>query len=1629
MNTNNFYLSALMGICCLTACSIHEMDIDQPLARPPREGEALTFYADIEENDPNTRTTAVVMENGVTVQHWWNPGDSLNIFYGNMLDQSGSKFKATTQEVSQTTNFTGTLGAFVGVAEGGSSQTHYFWATYPYSEDNRSDGNSVLMTMPAQQEIPIDSWDPASDLYVARSRGLNLYFYLVGTGVRFTVSQPGIARIDFRANGDNAPALAGTVRVAFGDDNKPYVTEVVSDASPVVRVTPKDGACFVPGQYYYVHFLPGTLVDGLSVTYYDLDGIPAKYPINSSLQLQRKEIHTLDGKDADLVFAVPNDQIWYKTTDGQALDIAEYTSVPGESDWFILTHSTQPGDFLDVESALFQDQPRLQNVSLPRSVTSVYEDAFADCSALETIVLPAYNDPSNSFGISNGAFIGCTSLRSVEFPEIWSFDENVSGDDVFAGCTALSVVSGGHTSSDCHAIVFNGTMVYFAGAGIESYTIPNEITAIGDDVFNGNTTLKSLVIPEGITSIGKQALMGMTNPEFTELNLPASLEEIGESAFKGSKLKEINIAATTPPTLLGDGWQFDNLNINYTINVPYGTLEDYMEAPIWGVYAGHIQTRYYVIEYSTNQGVPIQPTKTTGYGDGVNLVSFGEYGKWRFDKPVTAIPNGAFQNMSTLKTVTIPETVVSIGTDPFHNCPELTTFIGKYAMDEGRSLVTDDGKLVSVAPCGLNSYSVPEGVTTIGEGAFRGSPIASVDLPSTLTTIEPYAFESSAVEDLTIPENVTSIGILSLAATNLLCVHFLSPNPLDTYLFNGRTYFGNGLPRCIIIVPDDSLTNYKNTWTRFAEEKMVPESGVIYYQTSDHEAVGVSPAEDDFAMSNIILRKTGYNTAKDYGIIAYDQPLTWLSDWLFYPTGDYDPSNIISVTIPSKVFALGTGLANLTGLTSLTIPESVTSIPANAFRGCTNLTKFEGSHASADGRCLIYNNKVVAFLPNGLTHYTFPEGVEEVNCNILGHSLTSITFPDGVKKIGGVFGSSTTLTSIRFPESLTHIGYSSFSWNKALKNVTIPGNVVQIGMDAFWGCSALEDITFQGTTPPELMNNHSLDGDDTGIGESKCDILVPSYPSTVRDDYVAAWSGKVTSTRIKDCVCEFSVSFSWGDPMSTYAVMNARKDPCVKSVESVGNSTVVVKLNTRITEFFRVEAIINPAFLDDYQISGFTLPDEITEFRGNAFRHFPNLTRVTSKYSPTGEYIVTDDGVLRAIIPHEGFFSFVVPDCVTAIGPEVFANQVNLQSITFHDNITSIGNRAFDGTLLTDQHIDLPENLQTIGDLAFRCWAKEFTYGIHLDSIGENAFYNNPHLESVTFRNPHTPSQYAGLQEIGKEAFAFCTNLRTFTHPGFLNKIEEAAFAGCSSLQSINLSRARQIGDNAFNSCHGLTELNFSWRLQSIGESAFVGTSITSLVLPEGVKTVGKRAFKGNSALEYVLIPASVRTFGDEAFLNCTSLSQIVFEGRPSDVDYGAYMFKNCTSLRQVTLPSLMRSMHGMFYGCSSLQTVVIPGPHTYTPSSSKNFHIVGDDFAYCTSLTTIDIPSNVKTIGRGTFEGCTNLRHINIYGEAPHLWYGGGLYSLKNYQIHVNSYDDTPTTYTWDNGWNEVWDHIVFDL
>ena len=304
MKTQRFFISALLGVVCLTACSVHEMDDDKPLAKAPKAGDVLTFNARIEGENPKTRTTAVA--SGNSFQHWWSPGDAINVFYG-VSEGYGAEFGTDLEQASQTATFTGLLGAFSGVTEGGDALAqNEFWATYPFSENNSCDGSSVTVTMPAQQSAPAGSWDPASDLYVAKSKGLDLFFYLVGTSIRFSVTTSDVTKVEFKSYGPDPKPLAGTVRVAFDENHEPYVTEVVEGTSSnVISVTPKDGIHFVPNEVYFFNFLPGTLDHGFSVTYYNDDGVSKSIGSSNSKEFKRKEYQNMLGVDDGLSFDIP----------------------------------------------------------------------------------------------------------------------------------------------------------------------------------------------------------------------------------------------------------------------------------------------------------------------------------------------------------------------------------------------------------------------------------------------------------------------------------------------------------------------------------------------------------------------------------------------------------------------------------------------------------------------------------------------------------------------------------------------------------------------------------------------------------------------------------------------------------------------------------------------------------------------------------------------------------------------------------------------------------------------------------------------------------------------------------------------------------------------------------------------------------------------------------------------------------------------------------------------------------------------------------------------------------------------------------------------------------------------------
>ena len=181
-----------------------------------------------------------------------------------------------------------------------------------------------------------------------------------------------------------------------------------------------------------------------------------------------------------------------------------------------------------------------------------------------------------------------------------------------------------------------------------------------------------------------------------------------------------------------------------------------------------------------------------------------------------------------------------------------------------------------------------------------------------------------------------------------------------------------------------------------------------------------------------------------------------------------DCSGLTSLTIPSSVTSIGEyAFDGCSGLTSLTIPSSVTSIGEYAFDGCS-----------------------------GLTSLTIPSSVTSIGeyafdgCS----GLTSLTIPSSVTSIGGsAFFGCSGLTSFTIPSSVTSISYCAFLGCSGLTSFTIPSSVTSIGWGAFCGCSGLTSIYVYTEKLPN-MGSDVFDGCDA----KKCTVYVPKG---TYDDY------------------------------------------------------------------------------------------------------------------------------------------------------------------------------------------------------------------------------------------------------------------------------------------------------------------------------------------------------------------------------------------------------------------------------------------------------------------------------------------------------------------------------------------------
>ena len=231
--------------------------------------------------------------------------------------------------------------------------------------------------------------------------------------------------------------------------------------------------------------------------------------------------------------------------------------------------------------------------------------------------------------------------------------------------------------------------------------------------------------------------------------------------------------------------------------------------------------------------------------------------------------------------------------------------------------------------------------------------------------------------------------------------------------------------------------------------------------------------------------------ADTYLVEAVDTPLSsytikegtkWIGNGAFSGC-----SSLTSIEIPNSVTSIGEeAFSGCSGLTSIEIPNSVTSIGSNAFSNVLNIA-YNGTATGAPwgAKCingyvdgyLVYSDESktnIAGCSVSAIEIVIPNTVTSIGNHAFSYcrSLTSVTIPNSVTSIGNyAFSGCSSLTSVTIPNSVTSIGNNAFDGCSSLTSVTIPNSVTSIGGSAFYGCSSLSIICSVPATRPAISSN------------------------------------------------------------------------------------------------------------------------------------------------------------------------------------------------------------------------------------------------------------------------------------------------------------------------------------------------------------------------------------------------------------------------------------------------------------------------------------------------------------------------------------------------------------------------------
>ena len=715
--------------------------------------------------------------------------------------------------------------------------------------------------------------------------------------------------------------------------------------------------------------------------------------------------------------------------------------------------------------ATFYNCPKLKDVTLAEGIKLLMNRMFLNCTALTSITLPSTLTRVNS------AFIGCSGLTEITFPETvveigsladctglttLSIPSNVNVNDFFCtNCTALTSVNfKGNVGTRISSTSFSGC------AALTSVNIPTGVVTIGNNSFDGCASLAQLTMPEPLATIGEYAFR---NSGLTGITFQRNLTIIGKYAFDGCKdLVSINFPANVTEI---KEYTFNDCVKLKNIELPNGLIyiKDYafngcaslgkvtIPGGVQNISPGAFKNsgltevilKEGVMSLSNNsfdgclllKKVTFPTTMKTigGFSNtGIKEIAFAE------GATPEAISDYAFLNCDSLSTITLPNSIKSLGTGAFYDCDTPKTV----------KLPTGITKIAKQAfyHCGfLQSITIPQSVTEIGAEAFAAcSKLTAISLPSALTTIGIASFHSTGLTSITLPEGMTTIEPGTFGKSKLKSIKL--SKSLKQITSNNESYNLGSLP---------------NEYYDFRKYiNMYRDDSGAFQNCKELESIDLNGA---------VLTILGSYTFNECDKLrSIDLSSTKLEE---IPTSAfYSCDSLRAITFPSTVKTIGQQAFyyNLS-LESLKMPAALTSIYNNAFNECkkirsidlsaTSLTKIESWFSNVDSlRTVKLPSTVIeigesAFAGSPIEEINFPASLTTIgNYAFSGNRLKTVDLSaTQFTTINNWFANNNKLRTVKLPETVTTLGENAFN-NCYITGINFPSSLTTISNNALNYC-------------------------------------------------------------------------------------------------------------------------------------------------------------------------------------------------------------------------------------------------------------------------------------------------------------------------------------------------------------------------------------------------------------------------------------------------------------------------------------------------------------------------------------------------------------------------------------------------